>query len=171
MQNWLNLRDYTVVKEIPEEEEVWIGDFEDAQVLAAKLAELQSWEDRGVSEPVKSQNQKVVSTRWVITEKEKRGQRICKTRLVARGFEEEGDTLKTDSPTCASEGMKVVLTVNSDNEGRVEREDTGCKNCLFARQEDGANMLSETSKRSYDQRSMKTEQGGLWTQGCRKGVV
>ena len=53
----------------------------------------------------------MISTRWVITEKEKGGQRICKARLVARGFEEEGDNLKTDSPTCASEGMKVVLTL------------------------------------------------------------
>ena len=50
--------------------------------------------------------------------------------MVVRAFEEEGDNLKTDSPTCVSEGMKMVLTLIMK---KVRRQDTGCKYGLFAR--------------------------------------
>ena len=42
-----------------------------------------------VYEEIKDQGQKVISTRWVITEKICEGQKGAKARLVARGFEDE----------------------------------------------------------------------------------
>ena len=50
-----------------------------------------------------------MSTRWVLTEKMKDGQKILKARLVARGFEEE----RADSPTANKESLHVFLAMNS----------------------------------------------------------
>ena len=53
-----------------------------------------------------------VSTRWICTLKESKEGVIHKARLVVRGFEEIHDEeIPKDSPTCASESLKVVLSV------------------------------------------------------------
>ena len=48
--------------------------------------------------------------------KDKDGQKIPKARLVLRGFEEEDKEIDKASPTCSSEGLKMVLTVMAQNE-------------------------------------------------------
>ena len=55
--------------------------------------------------------QKTLSIRWVISQKMKEGKQVWKARLVVRGFEEEGEHLVTDAPTCSGEVLRFCLTV------------------------------------------------------------
>lgn len=55
----------------------------------------------------------MLSTRWVLTRKFKGGKVVYKARLVARGFEENSQSLKTDSPTCAKESLRITLALIS----------------------------------------------------------
>ena len=63
------MRNYKDFRKIPEEEEVYLGNFEDQQVLESKLKEMDNWRKNGVFEKVKDVGQKVISTRWIVTEK------------------------------------------------------------------------------------------------------
>ena len=45
---------------------------------------------------------------------------MCKTRLVARGFEEE-NIEDTDAPTCSPETLKICLSI-------INRKSWECKN-------------------------------------------
>lgn len=109
-KGWINLRDYTNVEKIEDEEEILLG-FENNSVREAKEKELKNWRDNNVYEEVNDEGQKAISTRWVITEKVKEGETICKARLVARGFEEEMPEWEKDAPTCSAETLKFCLTV------------------------------------------------------------
>src|SRR6201990_1506556 len=60
---------------------------------------------------VKDKGQKRISLRWVITKKIQGGEEKCKARLVARGFEEEGEEMITESPTCSGELLRMCLTI------------------------------------------------------------
>ena len=86
-KGWINLRDYTSVQKIEDEDDV-LG-YENKNVIEAKEKQLQSWRENNVCEEAGDMEQKAISTRWIITEKVKGGERIYKARLVARGFEGE----------------------------------------------------------------------------------
>ena len=90
---------------------------QEAEVIQAKQVELQNWKDMEVYEEIKDQGQKVISTRWVITEKICEGQKGAKARLVARGFE-DGDQVPSDSPTAAKSTLRTVLAITA-NEGWI----------------------------------------------------
>ena len=60
---------------------------------------------------MEDEGQKAISTRWIITEKIKSGKKICKARLVARGFEEEMEEWEKDAPTCNAETLKFCLSI------------------------------------------------------------
>ena len=109
-KGWINLRDYSNVETIADEEEILLG-FENKDVMEAKEKELQSWRENYVYEEVEDGGQKAISTRWIVTEKVKEGNKICKARLVARGFEEEMAEWEKDAPTCNAETLKFCLTV------------------------------------------------------------
>lgn len=106
----IDLREYENIQIIPEEEEILLG-FEDDEVLAAKMKELKSWKDNEVYEEEPDEDQRTMSIRWIVTEKREEGKRICKARLVARGFEEKNKEMKTDAPTCSPEILKLCLSV------------------------------------------------------------
>ena len=75
--------------------------------IKAKVKELNSWKQNDVYEEVDYRNQKLISTRWVLSEKMKDGQIITKAKLVARGFEEQKNDVSTnDSPACSREYYK-----------------------------------------------------------------
>lgn len=95
-----DLRDYSHVENI-----------ENGSVIEAKEKELQSWRENKAYEEVNDIGQKAISTRWIVTEKVKGGERICKARLIARGFEEEMTEWEKDAPTCNAEILKFCLTV------------------------------------------------------------
>jgi len=84
----------------------------------AKEAELEKLRMFNVYEQVEDEGQTVVSTRWVMTNKD--GQ--VKARLVARGFEEEY-ILPRDSPTIGKGAMKVFLSIASSKNWQVKTTD------------------------------------------------
>ena len=60
---------------------------------------------------VDSKNRKYITTRWVNTEKYVNGEQTIKSRLVAKGFQEENYSLPSDSPTCTKEGLTLSMVV------------------------------------------------------------
>ena len=77
--------------------------------IDAKKREIESMEIHGVYECVPDINQKCISTKWIIMEKFKDKKKIIKVHLVARGYKENSHNLKTDSPTCSCEAMRIVM--------------------------------------------------------------
>ena len=53
----------------------------------------------------------------------KNGQKKIKSRLVARGFEENQEVLWTDSPTCAEETLRILLIVSARNKWKCQAID------------------------------------------------
>lgn len=89
---------------------------------AAKQEEIKNWHNNDVFEEVEDAGQKCVSTRWVCSLKETVW--CLKARLVARGFEEVNiHELQKDSPTCASESLRLLLTVICQNQWQVHSID------------------------------------------------
>ena len=78
------------------------------KVKSAKQTELENWKKFAVYNEVPYSGQKLMSTRWVITEKEAEGICNVKARLVVRGFEEDTD-VKSDSPTVHKESLRLFL--------------------------------------------------------------
>src|SRR5215469_4233866 len=94
-----------------EEEEVWLGNWENEEILKAKLKELESWKENRVYKEVEDMDQKTLFIRWVISQKMKEGKQVWKARLVVRLLEEEGENLFTDAPTCSGEVLRFCLIV------------------------------------------------------------
>ena len=80
-------------------------------MICAKQLELVHWKRFGVYDEIPYPGQKLMSTRWVITEKELEGVGNVKARLVVRGFEEECD-VKSDSPTVHKECLSSFLGIH-----------------------------------------------------------
>ena len=66
-----------------------------------------------VYEEVKYDNQKLISVKWIVTEKYVEGRKKLKARLVARGFEESDFDFQSDSPTCSKDSLRITLTIIS----------------------------------------------------------
>ena len=79
----------------------------------AKQEELAKWIEFNAYEEVPDIGQTRVTTRWVCTEKVKGGVMQIKARLVARGFEEDKSQIRTDSPTCYKDSLRLLLTLLS----------------------------------------------------------
>ena len=77
----------------------------------AKDQELGKWKQMEVYREVPDTGQPTISTRWVLTKKEKNGQTLHKARLVVRGFEEDTDNLQKDSPTCSKNTLRLILCI------------------------------------------------------------
>lgn len=91
---------------------------------AAKQQEIENWQNNNVYEEVTDKGQKGISTRWVCTLKETSNGIVPKARLVARGFEEVNiHELQKDSPTCASESLRLLLAVICQNKWKVNSMD------------------------------------------------
>lgn len=84
---------------------------DDLDMTGAKTKELESWKHHDVFEEVPYQGQRLISTRWVCSMKTTQNGIIPKARLVARGFEEFGDYVEKDSPTCGHDSLRVVLSI------------------------------------------------------------
>ena len=85
---------------------------DDPRVIEAKKDELRKWKDFDAYEEVDFDNQHVLTTRWVVTEKE--GGK-AKSRLCVRGFQEK-EYPQSDSPTAQKESFKIFLAAAA-NEG------------------------------------------------------
>ena len=101
-------------EEEQEVEEVYFGSATNhARYHQAKLEELQKWQEFKTYEEIPDTGQPRVSCKWVCTEKMKAGVLMTKARLVARGFEEDKSQLRTDSPTCYKDSLRILLSVLS----------------------------------------------------------
>ena len=74
---------------------------ESFEVTEAKLNEFENWKKNKIFTEVDNEEQKIMSVKWVLSEKTKEGVSKVKARLVARGFEDmERNFARKDSPTC-----------------------------------------------------------------------
>lgn len=108
----------------PENRDADVLKTKDISFDVAKQQEIENWQSNGVFDEVKDLGQKCVSTRWVCTLKETTNGVVPKAQLVARGFEEVNtQELQKDSPTCASESLRLVLAVICQNKWKVNSVD------------------------------------------------
>ena len=82
------------------------------EVVTAKKKELELWKEYNVYSEVIKGSQRAISTTWVVTEKRKMNNHVVKARLVARGFEEEGNN-QVDSPTADRSTLRLLLALAS----------------------------------------------------------
>ena len=121
-KGWYDLGSLKDLSATPDDQEVTILFCDDGSERA-KEKEMQNWLENDVFEEVENKGQKAISVRWVITEKMVEGKVITKARLVARGFEENTENLRKDSPTCSRESIRLLLAVASLNEWKCHTVD------------------------------------------------
>ena len=88
-------------------------------VVASKDVELARWKEYDAFEEVPIGNHPVISTRWVVNEKD---DGKVKSRLVVRGFEEEC-VPQSDSPTASKESCKLFLALSANEEFKIRSLD------------------------------------------------
>lgn len=113
-RGWYDFKWLKDISEIPDENEIVVL-FSSNAVEKAKQKEYQNLLDNDAIVEVDDIGQFVLSVRWVLTEKLKEGETITKARLVARGFEENTENLKKNSPTCDKESVRLLLALASIN--------------------------------------------------------
>ena len=114
-----DLDEYSV---IPDEAEIVVM-YTSEKVQQSKEDEIRSWQSNEVYTEVEDIGQQSMSVRWVTTEKIKNGKPVVKSRLVARGFEENSTDLHKHSPTCSKEAVRLTLSVASAHEWRCNSID------------------------------------------------
>ena len=82
------------------------------EVMNAKMLELNNWIKENVYEAVPDEGQEAISVRWVVTPRLVDGKMITEARLVARGFEEDSSALRTDSPTCMKDSLRLIFSLS-----------------------------------------------------------
>ena len=102
-------------------EEIWVvekecGEKKDIEVKQAKAEEIEKWQEQKVFEKVSDEGQDRISTTWVVTRKLKDGKEIVKARLVARGYEEDNKEIRSDSPTCQKDHIRMTLLLAVSNQ-------------------------------------------------------
>ena len=88
----------------------------------AKQKELSEWRNREVYSEVENIGQELITLRWVCTPKIIDGKPSVKARLCARGFQEQCD-IRSDSPTCSREGIRVALSLITANDWKLNSLD------------------------------------------------
>ena len=110
VESWISLNGYEALVLFSSEQEM------SQEVIDVKFKELDNLKDKNVFEEVEFKGQQtVVSSRWIVTEKDDEGKRKVKARLVARGFEEDCESLgiRTDSPTCNKYSLRLVMNTTA----------------------------------------------------------
>ncbi len=110
------------VDDNPASQEIYYGSC-DSAFESAKQEEIEKWKRFKTFTEVPDKGEKTISTRWVCTRKIKGGKVVHKARLVARGFEEDSKTLRTDSPTCAKESLRLCLSIISCQQWKLHTLD------------------------------------------------
>ena len=107
-------KDFSDVKVVPDDTELLVM-YSSEQVLKSKEDEIQNWITNEVYTEVEDIGQSALSVRWVTTEKVKDGKPNVKSRLVARGFEENTSMLNKHSPTCSREAVRLTVSIAAAN--------------------------------------------------------
>ena len=98
-------------------------EYKSEQLKAAKLAEVEKWIEEKVYDEVCDEGQERVSTTWVITEKLKDDRLTIKARLVAPGYEEDKAEIRSDSPTCMKNSVRMMLGIIAGKEWTIHSLD------------------------------------------------
>ena len=112
---WYDLGRLNELREVPDSSGMIILDNTDDIV---KKKEMENCKANGVYEEVIFSGNKLMSTRWVITEKQKQCKVIAKAKLVAQGFEENTDSLRKDSSICSQEWVRILIS-RATSKGRT----------------------------------------------------
>ena len=88
--------------------------------IAAKKTELEKLKTFDAYVEVDDMGQKRISTRFVMT---KKSDGEFRARLVARGYEEEGENIPVDSPTVSKSAIRVCIAVAVGNGWKLEITD------------------------------------------------
>ena len=104
--------------------EIHVSEHGTSEVKEAKAKEISNLMDYDVFEEVKDKGQETISSRWIVTAKEKHdGQKKkTKARLVARGFQESMKP-QSDSPTVSKESQKILLALAANNGFKIASVD------------------------------------------------
>ena len=97
-----------------------------SETAEAKQSELNVWNQEKVHTCVPDTGKECISVRWVILPKLVDGTWKVKARLVARGFEENVDQIRSDSPTCLKESLRILLTLASTMDWKLVSLDIKC---------------------------------------------
>ena len=164
-KTWFNLKNITADQHISvdfnqikgwknSEEDILIADSSDnVEILEAKQAESRNWTTRNVYEEVDDNDQKVISLRWVLSQKYKESGIVYKPRLVARGFGEYNlNELRKDSPTCCKVSFWLVVSIIASNIWTIHSVDV--KSAFLQRKEIKRNV--------YVKPSQEAETAKLW---------
>ncbi|CAB4059254.1 unnamed protein product [Lepeophtheirus salmonis] len=108
-----------------------------------KRNEINNWKENKVFEEEENHGQITFSTRCVVTEKIVKDTPIIKSSLVARGFEEHDNEIRTDSPTCSKEGLRMEMMLMNSNGWIWNSMDI--KTAFFARRSNTKSCLFETT--------------------------
>ena len=94
-----------------------------ADIIKAKEEEWNKWIEENVYDEVPDEGQERVTTTWVTTAKIKDGKMVTKARLVARGYEEEKSGIRSDSPTCMKESIRMMLCIAMSRDWKIKSLD------------------------------------------------
>ena len=89
----------------------------------AKQIELKSWVGNQVFTVVPDRGQDCISTRWIYSIKKCKTGSVKKARLVAKGFQDQESDVRSDSPTCAKESLRLALTTIASSGWKVNSMD------------------------------------------------
>ena len=108
----------------PPTEDIYFGNTSNKiKFKEAKEEEVKRWRDNDVFLEIKDEGQPRITTRWVCTEKNKGNKTQLKARLVARGFEEDTSQLRSDSPTCSKESLRLLISIVSSKRWELKSMD------------------------------------------------
>ena len=93
------------------------------EIVDAKEKELKNMIENDVFERVPFYGQATISCKCVFTEKFVNERKVVKARLVAMGFEEDSSNLRTDSPTCSRQSMRLVFLTAASNKWEIKSLD------------------------------------------------
>ena len=134
---------------------------DEENVKCAKKVELENWAKFGVYEEVSNNNQRLISTRWVVTEKNTENGRVTKARLIVRGFEEENE-VKSDSPTVHKESLRLFLSAASTQGYKVHSIDIKAA-FLQGKNIDRDIFIQPSKERGLEFCHVEIKQMCLWT--------
>ena len=83
----------------------------------AKVEEIEKWTAENVFDEVPDKGQNYLTTTWVITTKRNKDEISTKARLVVRGYEEQNSDIRSDSPTCMRENVRILLALAAAKSG------------------------------------------------------
>ena len=83
--------------------------------IKAMTTELNNLMENNVFEELDDVGQDSIQTKWDFTEKSDGKVTWIKARLVVKGYQEDTEEIRTDSPTCSKTNLRAVLALAATN--------------------------------------------------------